>query len=91
VSGVSTIEYGDHGYDAKSYDDLASQYHLIFEDWELGGTPRSSASSILQDKCGLATAARVFCPSTLEPHTPCSDRLAGDTKLPAEIRHLLTG
>jgi hypothetical protein len=46
VSGVSTIEYGDHGYDAKSYDDLASQYHLIFEDWELS-VERQGAALVL--------------------------------------------
>ena len=45
----------------KSYDELASQYHLIFEDWELSVERQGAAlSSILQGKCGLATTARIL-------------------------------
>jgi len=46
---------------AQSYDELASQYHLIFENWELSLERQAAAlSSILQGKCGLTTTARIL-------------------------------
>jgi SAM-dependent methyltransferase len=46
---------------AQSYDELASHYHLIFENWELSVERQAAAlSSILQSKCGLATTARIL-------------------------------
>jgi|ERR1700722_6328645 len=46
---------------AQSYDELASHYHLIFENWELSVERQAAAlSSILQGKCGLATTARIL-------------------------------
>jgi glycine/sarcosine N-methyltransferase len=46
---------------AQSYDELASQYHLIFENWELSVERQAAAlSSILHGKCGLATTARIL-------------------------------
>jgi glycine/sarcosine N-methyltransferase len=46
---------------AQSYDELASHYHLIFENWELSVERQAAAlSSILEGKCGLATTARTL-------------------------------
>lgn len=46
---------------AQSYDELANQYHLIFENWELSMERQAAAlSSILQRKCGLTTTARIL-------------------------------
>ncbi|MGA7554080.1 MAG: class I SAM-dependent methyltransferase, partial [Candidatus Acidiferrales bacterium] len=46
---------------AQSYDELASQYHLIFENWELSLERQAVAlSSILQGKCALTTTARIL-------------------------------
>ena len=46
---------------AQSYDELASQYHLIFENWELSLERQAAAlSSILQAKYGLTTTARIL-------------------------------
>jgi 2-polyprenyl-3-methyl-5-hydroxy-6-metoxy-1,4-benzoquinol methylase len=61
VSVVSTIEYGLPWIRRKTYDELASQYHLIFENWELSVERQAAAlSSILHGKCGLATTARIL-------------------------------
>jgi glycine/sarcosine N-methyltransferase len=46
---------------AQSYDELASHYHLIFENWELSVERQAAAlSSILRGKCGLPAAARIL-------------------------------
>jgi glycine/sarcosine N-methyltransferase len=46
---------------AQSYDEFASHYHLIFENWELSVERQAAAlSSILQGKCGLTTTARIL-------------------------------
>jgi glycine/sarcosine N-methyltransferase len=46
---------------AQSYDELANQYHLIFDNWELSMERQATAlSSILQRKCGLTTTARIL-------------------------------
>lgn len=46
---------------AQSYDELATQYHLIFENWELSVERQAAAlSSILQGQGGLTTTARIL-------------------------------
>lgn len=46
---------------AQSYDDLASHYHLIFENWEVSIERQAAAlSSILQRGCGLMSTARIL-------------------------------
>ena len=46
---------------SESYDDLADQYHLIFENWELSVERQAAVlSSILDRNCGLATTARIL-------------------------------
>jgi SAM-dependent methyltransferase len=43
------------------YDELASHYHLIFEDWEASITRQASALSVvLQRECGPASEVRVL-------------------------------
>lgn len=46
---------------AKTYDDLADHYHLIFEDWELAVERQAAVlSSVLHRDCDLAATARVL-------------------------------
>ena len=46
---------------AETYDELADQYHLIFENWELSMERQAAVlSSILYRNCGLATTARIL-------------------------------
>jgi SAM-dependent methyltransferase len=46
---------------AKSYDELADHYHLIFEDWEASmGRQASALDSILRRKCGLTSTASIL-------------------------------
>jgi 2-polyprenyl-3-methyl-5-hydroxy-6-metoxy-1,4-benzoquinol methylase len=46
---------------AQTYDDLADQYHLIFENRELSMERQAAAlASILQLTCGLSSTARIL-------------------------------
>ena len=46
---------------AKTYDELADQYHLIFENWELSMKRQAAIlSSMLHRSCGLTTTARIL-------------------------------
>jgi len=46
---------------AQTYDDLADQYHLIFENWELSIERQAAAlGPILRQSCGLTTTATIL-------------------------------
>jgi glycine/sarcosine N-methyltransferase len=46
---------------AQTYDDLAEQYHLIFENWELSVKRQAAVlSSILHRNCGLTTTSTIL-------------------------------
>ena len=46
---------------AQTYDDLADQYHLIFENWELSVERQAAVLSlILQRNCSLTTASTIL-------------------------------
>lgn len=46
---------------AKTYDELADHYHLIFENWELSMERQAAAlDSILRKNCGLTAKARIL-------------------------------
>src|SRR6266849_3150869 len=46
---------------AKSYDELADHYHLIFEDWKASVERQAAVlNSILQQQCGLPGTARIL-------------------------------
>jgi 2-polyprenyl-3-methyl-5-hydroxy-6-metoxy-1,4-benzoquinol methylase len=46
---------------AESYDELASHYHLLFENWEVSMERQAAAlSTVLQRQCGLAGASRIL-------------------------------